>query len=451
VQNLSLAFAPSGDAYVDSSLPANNFGAANPLLASAGVRRALLKFSTSVLAGDTINSVSLRLFSKATASSGGYEIHPALDSWLENTVTWNNQPAWNSNVLSTSASPVNGTWTTIPLPIAALNTNGPSDLGIRFSTAGFNALFSSREDATHPPQLVVSYSPPSDPVVAAVGDIECGSQDVGMGWPCQAASIGSLIRQMQPTKLLDLGDNQYEQGSLSDYNTYYDSDFGFAKPYTKPIPGNHEYGTAGGEGYFTYFGAIASPLEPSCTVNCKGYYSYDLGNWHIIALNSECDMVPGGCATGSPQETWLANDLAQVPASMCILAYWHEPHFSSGHDGNTSVAGQSLPFWQDLYAAGADVVLNGHSHDYERFAQQDPAGNATSAGIREFVVGTGGRDFSGWWTLSLANSQVKNNDTFGVLKLILHANSYDWQFVPALGVGGYSNGAFVDSGTTNCH
>ncbi len=446
----NLAFAPSGDAYVDSSLPANNFGAANPLLASAGVRRGLLKFSTSVLAGDTINSVSLRLFSKATAASGGYEVHPETDGWLENAVTWNSQSSWNPSILQTSGSPTNGTWITIPLPAGSINTNGASNFGIRFSVSGFNAQISSREDATNAPQLIVNYTLPQDPVIAAVGDIECGSQDTGLGFLCQGASTASLIQQMQPTALLDLGDIQYEQGSLPDFNTFYDPAFGFAKPSTKPVPGNHEYGTAGAAGYFTYFGSIASPQEAGCTTGCKGYYSYDLGNWHIIALNNECANLPGGCATGSPEETWLASDLAQVAASKCILAYWHEAHFSSGNDGNSAVAAMSLPFWQDLYAAGADVVLNGHSHDYERFAPQDPSGNPAAAGIREFVVGTGGRDFTGWWTNSLANSQVKNNDTFGVLKLILHANSYEWQFVPAMGIG-YANGTFTDSGSTSCH
>lgn len=446
----TMVFAPSGDSYVDSSLPSNNFGAANPLLASASVRRALLKFSTSVLAGDTINSVSLRLFSKATAASGGYEIHPETDGWLENTVTWNNQPGWNPNILQTSGTPITGTWITIPLPVSSVNTNGASNFGIRFSVSGFNAQFSSREDAVNIPQLIVNYTLPQDPVIAAVGDIECGSQDTGSGFLCQGASTASLVQTMQPTAVLDLGDNQYEQGSLSDYTTFYDPAWGFAKPITKPIPGNHEYGTAGGSGYYTYFGSVASPQESGCTINCKGYYSYDLGNWHLIALNNECGNIPGGCGIGSPEETWLKNDLAQVAPTKCILAYWHEPHFSSGNDGNTSETTVSLPFWQDLYAAGADIILNGHSHDYERFAQQDPSGNATTAGIREFVVGTGGRDFTGWWTNSLVNSQVKNNDTFGALKLILHVNSYDWQFIPAIGIG-YTNGIFTDSGSTNCH
>src|SRR5258706_1665250 len=177
----TMAFVPSGDSYVDSSLPSNNFGAANPLLASASVRRALLKFSTSVLAGDTINSVSLRLFSKATAASGGYEIHPETDGWLENTVTWNNQPGWNPNILQTSGTPITGTWITIPLPVSSVNTNGASNFGIRFSVSGFNAQVSSREDAVNIPQLIVNYTVLQDYVIAAVSDIECGSQDPGSG------------------------------------------------------------------------------------------------------------------------------------------------------------------------------------------------------------------------------------------------------------------------------
>jgi hypothetical protein len=289
--------------------------------------------------------------------------------------------------------------------------------------------------------------------VVAIGDLVCGNADIGKNYPCQAGAVANTIKQISPLYTLLLGDIQYESGSLSDFNTYYEPLLGSLKNSSRPVPGNHEYGTGGAAGYFTYFGSVATPQEPSCKSNCKGYYSFDVGNWHLIALNSECSKVPGGCAAGSPQETWLKADLAKVQASKCILAYWHEARFTSGHGGNdATLIGQVLPFWQDLYNAKADIVLSGHSHNYERFDLQDPNGKKTADGIRQFVVGSGGRDFTGFWnSAGLPNSQVKNNNTFGVLKLTLNQNSYNWQFVPSIGIDGYKNGTFTDSGSSNCH
>jgi hypothetical protein len=195
--------------------------------------------------------------------------------------------------------------------------------------------------------------------------------------------------------------------------------------------GNHEYHTAGASGYFSYFGAAAG--DPT-----KGYYSYDIGTWHIIALNSNCSRV-GGCGVGSPQEQWLKADLAAHP-NMCTLAYWHHPRFSSGdHGSNTSYDA----FWKAIYAAGVEIVLNGHDHSYERFAPQNPSGAADPNGIQEFVVGTGGKNHYAFGTIK-ANSVVRNSDTYGVLKLTLHPTSYDWQFVPEAGK------TFTDTGTRNC-
>jgi hypothetical protein len=196
--------------------------------------------------------------------------------------------------------------------------------------------------------------------------------------------------------------------------------------------GNHEYNTSGASGYYSYFGAAAG--DPS-----KGYYSYDLGGWHFVVLNSNCGVV--SCASGSPQEVWLRNDLA-AHAAACTLAYWHHPRFSSGQHGNNT---SSSVFWQDLYNANADVVLNGHDHLYERFGPQNPSAGFDSArGIREFIVGTGGRN-SYSFTSVQPNSEVRQSGTFGVLKLTLHANGYEWQFVPEAGK------TFTDTGSANCH
>ena len=195
----------------------------------------------------------------------------------------------------------------------------------------------------------------------------------------------------------------------------YDISWGQVKAITYPAVGNHEYKTtcgnaAGAGGYYTYFGSAASPLDTNCTINCKGYYSYDLGSWHVVVLNSECSQV-GGCQAGSPQEQWLQADLAAHPAA-CTLAYWHRAYYTSGW----SLGDAELhDIWTDLYNAHADLVLNGHDHDYERFSPQDANGNSDPTnGISEIIVGTGG-DSLGGFNGKIANSVVRNATTYGVL------------------------------------
>jgi len=286
-----------------------------------------------------------------------------------------------------------------------------------------------------------------DPVIGAAGDIACppGSGSTSLS-RCQQARTGDALSSANPSVVLPLGDTQYTNATLGEYAGSYDlvkwgtnGGAGY-QSVSRPVPGNHEYGTAGAAGYFGYFGGNAG--DPS-----KGYYSFDVNGpnnafrWHLIALNSECANV-GGCGAGSPQETWLKNDLAANP-NVCTLAYWHRPRFSSSASTPSSTA--YAPFWNDLYNAKADVVLNGHAHDYERFAPQTSSGASDPAnGVREFIVGTGGDDFQTMGS-GIANSEIRNNDSFGVLKMTLHNGSYDWQFIPA---AGYS---FTDSGSSNCH
>jgi hypothetical protein len=266
-----------------------------------------------------------------------------------------------------------------------------------------------------------------DPVLVGAGDIahckRTGDEETAQ-----------LLDDIAGTVFI-LGDNAYSDGKLAEFNDCYGPTWGRHKARTRPVPGNHDYHTSGAAGYYTYFGAAASPLDAPCTSDCQGYYSYDLGAWHIIALNSEIDHD-----AGSAQEQWLRADLAAHQSS-CTLAYWHKPRFSSGKHGNrTSV--QAL--WDALYEYEADVVLNGHDHLYERFAPQDPNGQADpSRGIREFVVGTGGTNLYPFSTIE-ANSEVRNNTTWGVLKLSLHPTSYDWEFVPVAGQ------TFTDTGSANC-
>jgi len=238
-----------------------------------------------------------------------------------------------------------------------------------------------------------------------------------------------------PGTVVTMGDNVYPSGSPDQFNNCYESTWGRHKDRTRPSPGNHGYGTAGAAGYYTYFGAAASPLEPNCTSNCKGYYSYDLGAWHIIALNSEIAL-----GAGSPQEQWLRADLAANPNS-CTLAYWHKPRFSSGTHGNNA---SLQAIWQALYDFGADVVLNGHDHTYERFAPQSPTGQAEpTRGIRQFVVGTGGASLYSFPSIR-PNSEMRNNTAWGVLRLTLRLTGYDWEFVPIAGQ------TFTDTGSADC-
>ncbi len=231
-----------------------------------------------------------------------------------------------------------------------------------------------------------------------------------------------------------LGDNAYETGSVDNFDDCYDPTWGQHKLRTKPSVGNHEYGTSGAAGYYGYFGAAAG--DPS-----EGYYSYDAGAWHVVVINTNLNCTIISCAAGSAQEQWLRADLAANPRT-CTIAYWHHPRFSS-----SSVHGSQAymqPIWQALYDYGADVVLSGHTHNYERFAKQTPAGIADPVrGIREFVVGTGGKSHYAINT-TIANSEVNNDDTYGVLKLTLHASSYDWEFVPVAG------GTFTDTGSDTC-
>jgi acid phosphatase type 7 len=289
----------------------------------------------------------------------------------------------------------------------------------------------------------------ADPVIAAAGDIACDTEnpDEGTGDFCRHKETSDLLVGAGLAAVLPLGDIQYRSSgaccSLFDkMMTIYDPTWGRVKSISRPVIGNHEGTWAAYFDYFNGKGASNGPAGP----RGKGYYSFDVGNWHLIALNSECDKLAAlgdGCAAGSEQERWLRADLAAHPTG-CTLAYWHQPRYSSGHDGEFGSRVQ--PFWQALYDAHAEVVLVAHSHDYERFAPLSAGGDVNrERGIRQFVVGTGGAHFTGGLGTLIAHSEVSQNDDFGVLKLTLHQSSYDWRFEPIAGR------SFTDSGTGSCH
>ncbi len=282
--------------------------------------------------------------------------------------------------------------------------------------------FVLRQPVAWPPTPGATSTPSgSDPYILLTGDSRSG---------CDAGSpaVVTLLNKYPSVPLLHNGDFT-NTGAASEYTNCYDQVWGGQKSRTYPVPGNHEYDTSGASGYFGYFGSRAGPAG-------KGYYSFNYGGWHIVALNSEISH-----ASGSAQEVWLRNDLAANTAK-CTLAFFHRPRFSSGEHGNNTDVGI---FWTDLYNANAEIVMDGHDHDYERFAPQSPSGALDNTrGIREFVVGTGGVAERPFGTTK-ANSQVRNNSAWGVLKLTLHASGYDWQFLPA------GSATFSDSGSDACH
>jgi acid phosphatase type 7 len=228
------------------------------------------------------------------------------------------------------------------------------------------------------------------------------------------------------------GDNAYENGTAEEFASCYDTTWGRHKERTRPVPGNHDWRTGGLAGYFDYFGEAARGPDG------RSWYSFDLGTWHVIMLDSECDKN-GGCETDSAQGRWLAEDL-EASDTRCTVAIWHKPRFSSGEHGNDrSVA----PFWTALYDAGVDVVVNGHDHDYERFAPQDPdAAEDRDRGMRQFVVGTGGTPLR-TFEEPVANSELRAL-SHGVFKMTMRDGSYDWEFIPV-------SGDFRDGGTAFCH
>jgi hypothetical protein len=262
----------------------------------------------------------------------------------------------------------------------------------------------------------------ADPVLVGAGDIALSGSTAD-------SATANLLDGISGT-VFTAGDNAYPDGTASNFTNYYEPTWGRHKARTRPSPGNHDYHTSGATGYYNYFGSNAGPSG-------RGYYSYDLGNWHVVSLNSEVST-----STGSAQEQWLRSNLA-ASTKPCTIAYWHKPRFTSGanHAPNTAIG----PLVKALYDFNAEVVVAAHNHQYERFAPMNPSGSLdTARGIRHFVVGTGGAGLYSFGTIQ-PNSQARNNNTHGVLKLTLHSSSYDWKFVPVAGK------TYTDSGTTACH
>ena len=316
----------------------------------------------------------------------------------------------NGNILT--GRPV--TWSSNTTSVATVNSTGL----VTAKVAGTATITATSEGRSGTSGITVTGASASVVLVGA-GDIA----------DCDAEPTAALLDNI-PGTVFTAGDNAYPDGSDSDYAQCYDPSWGRHKARTRPAPGNHDYNTSGASGYYGYFGSLAGQSG-------VGYYSYDLGAWHIVSLNSNVSMSPG-----SGQETWLRADLA-ASTKRCTIAYWHHPRFSSGSNHGSST--QSAGVFQALYDAGAEIVIVGHDHEYERFAPQTPNGASDPvAGIREFVVGTGGAGLYSFAT-PLPNSEVRDATSHGVLKLTLSDGSYAWEFIPVAG------NSFTDSGSGTCH
>jgi hypothetical protein len=283
--------------------------------------------------------------------------------------------------------------------------------------------------ATASPTATPTVSPTATPSPLTVTLV--GAGDIASCSSTGDEATANLLDGIAGT-VFTAGDDAYESGTTSEFTNCYDPTWGRHKARTRPAVGNHEYNTAGAAGYFAYFGAAAG--DPA-----KGYYVYDLGAWRVYVLNSNCSIV--SCAAGSVQEQWLRADLAANPRA-CVLAYWHHPRFSDGTHGNsTSVQ----PFWQALYESGAEIIVSGHDHDYQRFAPQTPSGGLDSSrGIVEFVAGMGGRSHYAFATTQ-PNRVAGNVTAYGVLRLDLSPSGYTFAFVPVAGQ------TYQDSGSGTCH
>jgi hypothetical protein len=407
----------TADAYVSSADRSRNFGRARLLrVQGRPVMRTYLRFEVRGLRDDA-SRVTLRLFARRS-SARGVRVRLTAARWSERRITFANAPRPTGGAVSSGRLRARR-WASIDVT-RLVGRNGT----FSFALTGSSAAIASRESGSTRPRLVVETQPVAAATLVAAGDIAtCGSDG-----QVQTAALVDAI----PGTVAPLGDLAYENGTPQEFASCYEPSWGRFKARTRPTPGNHEYHTPGAAGYFAYWGATAGPPG-------LGYYSYDLGAWHVIVLNSNCADV--SCAPGSPQEQWLRADLA-AHRTACTVAYWHHARFSSGQVGSNS---NLQAFWQVLYDAGADLVLTSHAHNYQRWAPLNAARAIDrERGLRQFVVGTGGRFFHSV-TPQAPEQEVVNADTFGVLRLTLKASGYDWQFVPVAGR------TFTDSGSGSCH
>jgi len=441
-----LTVTPSSDAQVTEATPTKNYGSTTYLQVDgdSGARvESYILFDVSGLSGP-VSSAKLRVYDRGNGSTDGPELYGTGTAWTETDLTWNNRPDRTTALLGDLGNVGADVW--VEYDVTSYVTGDGTYSFVLAADGNDGLTFSSRQDA-QPPQLEVTTATgqlpaatPTTPPTAAPITPPTTAPTAGPSALAAAASVvlvgaGDISscgnnNDEATAKLLDgisgtvftTGDNAYTSGTITEFKNCYGPTWGRHKARTKPVPGNHEYRTSGAAGYFQYFGSIGS------------YYAYNLGDWRIYALNSEIDA-----SATSAQVKWLKADLAAKP-KRCVLAYWHRPRWSSGKHGNNSKV-QIL--WETLYNAGAELVLNGHDHSYERFKLMNKNGQSVTTGMREIVVGTGGAGLYSFGTV-LSTSQVRNSSTYGVLKLTLSSTGYSWKFIPVAGK------SFTDSGSTSC-
>ena len=458
-QSASATFRASADAYVNQSAPASNYGTKTDLhVDGSPVVRGYLRFNVSGLNGAAVQSARLRLYANSSNSSGVKVNALANTSWTESGLTYSNAPAPGSPI-RTSAAIAAGKWIEVDLS-GYIKSDGAYNL-VLTPLSGTNTSLAARETGANAPQLVITTgatapqataqptaqpagSPGSGSTLLLAGDI-CKYNQGSSDYTANCKKTGDLVRALLAShpgaQVQTLGDNINNDPSGSydgEYTALYDPAWGSFRNVTHALMGNHDtYPPSGTEPYYSYFGA-SSGGKP-------GYYSYNIGaSWHVIVLNAQCSQA-GGCSATSTQTTWLKNDLAGNTRK-CVMAVWHQPRWTSGrHTDNSTYA----PWWNLLYQYKADIVANGHNHNYERFNLIDPSQQAAADGIREFVVGTGGAPADGY---SYASHPLDPNEAvrsqtpaYGVLQLTLNDSSYSWKFQPAAGI------TFTDSGTQACH
>jgi acid phosphatase type 7 len=475
----TLTFIANADAYVEELHPTANNGTLDYLqVENANNRHAesYIRFTVNGVTG-TVQNARLRIYATSNSSTNGPAVYTTGNIWTETGITWKNRPARTGGVIDNKGAINKNTW--VEYNVAPVVTSNGTFNFVLMGDGSDEIRFSSREGSNRP-QLVITFNSsintptvtrtsvststrtPTRTATLPPGSTPTRTRTPTATPPSAATSTRTPTRTRTPTssptsssgsvvlvgagdistcdnnndeataKLLDgisgtvfaAGDNAYPDGTISEYTNCYDPTWGRHKARTKPVPGNHEYHISGASGYFQYFNNVSS------------YYAYNLGAWRIYALNSEIAV-----SASSAQAAWLQSDLAANP-KLCILAYWHQPRWSSGTTHGSASGMQAI--WKILYDAGAELVINGHEHNYERFKQMNTAGSAVSQGLREIVVGTGGRSHYSFGS-ALSTSEVRNSTAFGVLKLTLNSTGYSWQFVPVAG------STFTDSGSTACH
>ncbi|MBN2116662.1 MAG: DNRLRE domain-containing protein [Anaerolineales bacterium] len=426
ISGSSLTFIADADAQVSEANPSKNYGKTTYLQVDGANDpdvESFIRFTVTGISGN-VQSARLRVYATTNASKHGPSVFGTDTAWSESEITWETRPGRISGPLASTGSVDTDTWVEYDVT-AFVRADGTFSFVLAIDSSDA-ATFSSRQ-GSQPPQLVITLADGSTttptPTLAADNVTFVGAGDIS---DCDNDNDELTARLLDaiPGTVFTTGDNVYSSGTAEQFAECYDPTWGRHKDRTRPIPGNHDYRTSGAAGYFQYFNTVPS------------YYAYDLGSWRIYALNSEIDV-----AEGSPQVTWLQSDLSANPRQ-CILAYWHQPRWSSGEHHGSDTKYQTL--WQIFYEAGAELVLNGHEHSYERFAPMNAAGGADPLGMREFVIGTGGKNLYGFDTI-LPASEVRDNTSYGVLKLTLRPTGYDWEFVPAAG------STFTDRGSAECH